>query len=169
MKSIANTETPIAITFYFHVWCTLAGLVLSIPHWTWPVRSDVPALLATGVFGGLAQCLIASAFRRGSASQLASFDYATVIWSLLIGWAVWGEVPNPAGMAGAVLIAASGIAMAKTRQPTRERRENPPTIKPFGNVPRAAAVETPAPLPDNRFAAAPTLSRLSQLGGNVIK
>jgi drug/metabolite transporter (DMT)-like permease len=168
MKSIANTETPIAISFYFHVWCTLAGLVLSIPHWTWPVRSDVPALLATGVFGGLAQCLIASAFRRGSASQLASLDYATVIWSVLIGWAVWGEIPNLAGLAGAVLIAASGIAMAKTRQPTRERRENPP-IKPFGDVPRAAMVETLELGPDNRFAAGPTLSPLSRLRGNVIK
>lgn len=29
MKSIANTEHPVAISFYFHVWCTLAGLVLS--------------------------------------------------------------------------------------------------------------------------------------------
>jgi drug/metabolite transporter (DMT)-like permease len=138
MKSIANTENPIAISFYFHVWCTLAGLALAIPHLTWPIRSDVPALLAAGIFGGLAQCLIASAFRRASASQLASYDYATVIWSLLIGWVVWKEVPNAAGMAGTLLIMASGIAMARTRQPARERREYPPT-RPSGNVPRTAA------------------------------
>jgi drug/metabolite transporter (DMT)-like permease len=138
MKSIANTENPVAISFYFHVWCTLAGLVLSIPRWTWRVRSDEPALLAAGVFGELAQCLIASAFRRASASQLASYDYATVIWSLLIGWAVWEEVPNVACMAGTLLITASGIAMAKTRQPARERREDPP-IRPSGDVPRTAA------------------------------
>ena len=138
MKSIANTENPVAISFYFHVWCTLAGLLLSIPHWTWPARSDVPALLAAGVFGGLAQCLIASAFRRGRASQLASYDYATVIWSLLIGWAVWGEVPNAAGMVGILLIAASGIAIAKIRRPARERREDPPT-RPSGGVPTTAA------------------------------
>jgi drug/metabolite transporter (DMT)-like permease len=126
VKSIANTENPIAISFYFHVWCTLAGLVLSIPHWTWPVRSDVPALLATGVLGGLAQCLIASAFRRGSVSQIAPFDYATVIWSLLIGWGVWGEATNLAGISGALLIAATGIAMAKRNRPIRERKEDPP-------------------------------------------
>jgi drug/metabolite transporter (DMT)-like permease len=138
MKSIANTEHPIAISFYFHVWCTLAGLVLAIPHWTWPARSDVPALLAAGIFGGLAQCLIASAFRRANASQLASYDYVTVIWSLLIGWAVWKEVPNVAGMVGTLLIVASGIAMARTRQPARERSENPP-IRASGDVPRTAA------------------------------
>jgi drug/metabolite transporter (DMT)-like permease len=120
MKSISGTENPIAISFYFHVWCTLAGLVLSLPNWTWPVQSDVPALLAAGVFGGLAQCLIASAFRRANASQLASYDYATVIWSLLLGWAVWDEVPNLPGMAGAMLIATSGIAMARIRQPGLE-------------------------------------------------
>jgi drug/metabolite transporter (DMT)-like permease len=149
MKSIANTENPIAISFYFHVWCTLAGLVLSIPHWTWPIGSDVPALLATGVLGGLAQCLIASAFRRGNASQLAPFDYATVIWSLVIGWAIWGEVTNLASMAGTLLIAASGIAMAKTRQSARKRRENSP-IEPSGAAPRAALVETPPLRRDNR-------------------
>jgi drug/metabolite transporter (DMT)-like permease len=135
MKSIANTENPVAMSFYFHVWCTLAGLVLSIPHWTWPARSDVAALLAAGIFGGLAQCLIASAFRRGSASQLASYDYATVIWSLLIGWTVWGEVPNVAGLAGGLLIATSGIAMAKARQPARERRQDPP-MSPTGDAPK---------------------------------
>ena len=138
MKSIVNTDHPIAISFYFHVWCTLAGLMLSIPHWTWPVKSDVPALLAAGVFGGLAHSLIASAFRRANASQLASYDYATVIWSLLIGWAVWQEVPNVAAMAGTLLIIASGIAMAKTKQPAREGKEDPP-IRPSDNVPRTAA------------------------------
>ena len=120
MKSIANTEHPNSISFYFHVWCTLAGLVLTLPNWSWPARSDVPVLLAAGVFGGLAQCLIASAFRRANATQLASYDYATVIWSLLIGWTVWDEVPNVAGMAGTLLICASGIAMARTRQPRHE-------------------------------------------------
>jgi len=146
MKSIANTESPVAIGFYFHVWCTLAGLVLSIPHWIWPVGSDVPALLATGVLGGLAQCLIASAFRRESASRLASFDYVTVIWSLLIGWAFWGESTNLAGMSGALLIAASGIGMAKTAQ--RERREDRP-ITPSTDMPRTM-VETLPARPDNR-------------------
>jgi hypothetical protein len=95
------------------------------------------ALLAAGIVGGLAQCLIASAFRRGSASQLASYDYATVIWSLLIGWAVWGEVPNAAGLAGSPLIAASGIATAKARQPAGERRRDPPT-SPVGDAPKDA-------------------------------
>lgn len=32
IKSISNTENPIAIHFYFHAWCTVAGLMLSIPH-----------------------------------------------------------------------------------------------------------------------------------------
>jgi drug/metabolite transporter (DMT)-like permease len=115
MKSVAKTEDPVAISFYFNASSTLAGVALSIPHWTWPVRSDVPALLAAGILGGLAQCLVASAFRRANASQLASYDYATIIWSLLIGWTVWGEVPNVTALAGTLLIAASGIAMAWAR------------------------------------------------------
>jgi drug/metabolite transporter (DMT)-like permease len=115
MKSVAKTEDPVAISFYSSASSTLAGIALSISHWTWPVRSDVPALLAAGILGGLAQCLIASAFSRANASQLASYDYATIIWSLLIGWTVWGEVPNLAGLAGTLLITASGIAMAWAR------------------------------------------------------
>jgi drug/metabolite transporter (DMT)-like permease len=125
MKSIASTESPAAISFYFHAWCTLAGLALTLPHWTWPARSDVPALLATGILGGLAQCLMAAAFRRARASQLAIYDYGTVAWSLLIGWAIWGEAPNVAGFAGTLLVAISGIVMAKA-EPTPRKAEGLP-------------------------------------------
>lgn len=145
MKSISNTENPIAISFYFHVWCTLAGLVLSIPHWTWPLRSDVPALMAAGVFGGIAQCLIGSAFRRANASQLASYDYATIIWSLLIGWAVWEEVPNVAGMVGTLIIAASGIAMARTRQPRLGRDKHGTRPEDIECYPECRGERSPSP------------------------
>lgn len=101
------------------------------------------------VLAGSPSAPLLAAFRRGSASELASFDYATIVWSLLIAWAIWAEVTNLASMAGALLIAASGIAMAKTRQRARERREDQP-IKPSDDVPRAAVVEMPPRRPDNR-------------------
>jgi drug/metabolite transporter (DMT)-like permease len=124
MKSVAKTEDPVAISFYFGASSTVAGIALSIPHWTWPVASDVPVLLAAGVLGGLAQWLIASAFRRANASQLAPYDYATIVWSLLVGWIIWGEVPNLTGLAGTLLIAASGIAMGRARLLAPERTQD---------------------------------------------
>lgn len=116
IRSIANTESPAAISFYFHVWCTIAGLALAIPHWTWPASSDLPALMATGILGGVGQCLIAAAFRLERSSRLASYDYATVVWSLFIGWMAWGDAPNLASLAGSILIAISGIATARLGQ-----------------------------------------------------
>lgn len=120
MKWVAKTENPVAISFYYNVSATFVGFALSVPHWTWPAWSDVPALVAAGILGGSAQCLVASAFKRANASQLASYDYATIVWSLVIGWAVWAEIPNVAGLAGTLLIAASGIAMARMREPARD-------------------------------------------------
>jgi drug/metabolite transporter (DMT)-like permease len=143
IRSIANTESPTAISFYFHAWCSIAGFALTFPNWIWPASSDLPALVATGVLGGIAQCLIAAAFRLERSSQLASYDYFTVVWSLLIGWLVWGDTPTLTGLAGTSLIAVSGFAMARVGQPDEDRREDevPQTIVDITTAPEVTSLD----------------------------
>ena len=40
---------------------------------------------------------------------VAPFDYTQLIWASLIGYFVWGELPHPATLIGAGIVAASGI------------------------------------------------------------
>jgi drug/metabolite transporter (DMT)-like permease len=57
------------------------------------------------------------AMRLGEVSAVAPFRYGTVLWALLIGIVVWGEVPNLVAVFGIVVVIAPGLFML-----ARERR-----------------------------------------------
>jgi len=40
---------------------------------------------------------------------VAPFDYIQLLWASLIGFGVWGEIPQALTMAGAVVVAGSGV------------------------------------------------------------
>ena len=45
----------------------------------------------------------------GELSVIGTFRYASILWALAIGYAVWGEVPNALASCGIVVIVASGL------------------------------------------------------------
>jgi drug/metabolite transporter (DMT)-like permease len=49
------------------------------------------------------------AFTLAEASQLAPFNYIKLVWAVLIGYAVWGDVPDPRTWLGSAIIIASGL------------------------------------------------------------
>jgi drug/metabolite transporter (DMT)-like permease len=53
--------------------------------------------------------MITSSYRFGTASMLAPFDYASMIFASIIGWVVFSEVPTRAILIGASLVIAGGV------------------------------------------------------------
>ncbi len=51
------------------------------------------------------------AFRFAPAAVVAPFDYTALLWATLLGWLLWGEIPDIATYVGAAIIIASGIAI----------------------------------------------------------
>jgi drug/metabolite transporter (DMT)-like permease len=66
-------------------------------------------LLGVGVFYALTQYLIILAYRYASAAELSPFNYTVVIFSGLLGWLFFGNVPDAGAVIGTVLICAGGI------------------------------------------------------------
>jgi drug/metabolite transporter (DMT)-like permease len=94
------------------------GLAM-IPLAPWPMPSAQAAGLvaAGGVFVAAGFYCMVQAMRLGEVSAVAPFRYGTVLWALLIGIVVWGEVPNLLAVFGIVIVIAPGLAML-----ARERR-----------------------------------------------
>ncbi|ETX27890.1 DMT family transporter [Roseivivax isoporae] len=107
-RLVAKEETS-AIVFYFSLTSSLLAL-LTLP-WGWIVPDPKQAVLlvGAGVLGGIAQILITSAYRFGEAGLLAPFDYAAMLFALVIGYAVFGEVPTAPMLAGAAIVIAAGV------------------------------------------------------------
>lgn len=74
------------------------------------VRSEhIGLFLAIAFFGTAGMTLITQAFRFASASLLAPFDYAALVWATLFGWFFWGELPDLVTYLGSAVIVASGL------------------------------------------------------------
>ena len=109
IREIGRTEPGPTIVFYF----TLAGMVLglaSLPFgWVIPDMTTLALLIAAGLIGGVGQLLLTEALRRAPVAVVAPFDYTQLVWASLLGFLVWGETPKIATLAGAVVVAASGV------------------------------------------------------------
>ena len=112
LRTIARTEGTGAIVFWYTVGCTLFGLAI-LPLFGHPHALPVYGmLLGSGVFGGAGQLAMTGALRFAPVSVVVPFDYLQIICAMLIGWSLFGDAPSMATIAGAGLIAGSGIYTA---------------------------------------------------------
>jgi drug/metabolite transporter (DMT)-like permease len=109
VRRLTATETTGAIVLYFSLLTTLLGLATIVLGWRAPPLSDFLLLALIGVLGGVGQILLTSSYRYADASVIAPFEYTTMIWALLFGWFVFGELPTRAVVGGGALVAAAGI------------------------------------------------------------
>ena len=82
----------------------------SLPQGWAPVDARAALLI-----GGAAVMLIGGylfsimVMRTGEISFVAPFRYTSLLWALLLGWAVFGDWPQPVTLAGAAIVVASGV------------------------------------------------------------
>ncbi len=68
-------------------------------------------LLLAGVFGCAGQFAITSAYRFAPAKDISVYDYTQVIFSALLGWTFFGQVPDRWSLLGYVVICGTGVLM----------------------------------------------------------
>jgi drug/metabolite transporter (DMT)-like permease len=111
VKRMTGTETPAAIVFYFAVTSTLLSF-LTLPFgWVMPQGIEWVWMIGAGITGVGGQLLLVRSYRHAEVSVLAPFTYVSMIWAVLIGWAIFDEAPTATMLAGAGLIIASGVAI----------------------------------------------------------
>jgi drug/metabolite transporter (DMT)-like permease len=80
--------------------------------WVTPNWNEILIGLLVGVASTTGQWIVVLAFRYGDASVLAPFSYIQLLWASMLGFLVFGEVPDAWTIAGAALIVASGLYTA---------------------------------------------------------
>jgi drug/metabolite transporter (DMT)-like permease len=113
-RLLAGTERTVTLLFY----TTLIGAIgfgLAFP-WFWdgrvPEGVELLLFLSLGVTGGLGHFLFTASYRYAPASTLAPMTYLQLLWAGLLGWIVFGHVPDGLSVVGMCVVAASGLAMA---------------------------------------------------------
>jgi len=93
-----------------------AGGITLTQTWT-PVDSlSLGLLFGASLFLSMAYYLLIVAMRSGEMSLVAPFRYSGLLFALLIGYVVWGDVPNLLGWAGIFLLAISGLLILRSER-----------------------------------------------------
>jgi drug/metabolite transporter (DMT)-like permease len=110
VRSLASTES--ANTLSMHQMTTLTVLyALSLPFGfilplTW---FDAGLMLFNGVTNALGQLWWTRALHLAPTSAVVPFQYLSLVWAILMGFAVWGDVPTAALLIGSAIVCASGV------------------------------------------------------------
>ena len=92
----------------------LAGLMIcglvSLPFaWTPPSMSGLGLMMVVGAIGVIGYFCVNRALQLAPASVVAPFDYSSMLWALLLGYWLFGELPTALVYVGACIVAGAGL------------------------------------------------------------
>jgi drug/metabolite transporter (DMT)-like permease len=90
--------------------CVISALVPFV--WVAPSWHDILFGVFIGVASTAGQWIVVLAFRYADASVLAPFSYTQLVWVSILGFVIFGELPDVWTVTGAVFIVASGLYTA---------------------------------------------------------
>ncbi len=111
-RKMSGTERP-ATTLLWSAGVGTAVLSCLLPfHQVWPTLAQFGLTLVLGCLASAGQWLVVLAHRQAPASVLAPFSYIQLLWSALMGFLVFANVPDRWTLTGAAIIIASGLYTA---------------------------------------------------------
>jgi len=109
LRRIAGREPSGALISAYFILLLLMSLPATIADWQAPTGHDLGLMALTGACSGIGNLLLIHAFRKASAAIVSSFLYSQLIWGVVFGAALFGELPDLVTVAGAAVIIACGI------------------------------------------------------------
>jgi S-adenosylmethionine uptake transporter len=117
-KKMVSKEHTITMLFYFSLGTTLAGLIPLPFIWETPYLGELGLLFLLGIGANLIQVCLFCAFSATEASALMPFRYVEFIFSALLGFLLFQEIPTLTTLLGSGLIIVSTfyISYVETRK-----------------------------------------------------
>jgi drug/metabolite transporter (DMT)-like permease len=81
--------------------------------WETPSPKQWLLLIWLGLLGAAGHFFMIKAFEKAPASLLAPFSYATLIWATILGFFLFGDLPDAWTILGAIIIISSGLYLVK--------------------------------------------------------
>lgn len=107
IKKLTETDSAVTISLYFGIGMIPATFALALPVLEMIDLRQFIILIFIAVTGTLAQTIMNSALEKGELALLLPFDFLRLIWSVLIGYALFSEEPTITLWLGGFLIIGS--------------------------------------------------------------
>ena len=106
---LITLSTVLSVTFF-------SGMLIVFQGWQAPQHRQLALLAAAGVLLSGGYFLLTRAMRQGQMSVVAPFRYSGLLFALLLGWLVWGDVPNAMAFCGIGLLVGAGLYMLRAKK-----------------------------------------------------
>ncbi|MEP3298300.1 MAG: DMT family transporter [Pseudoruegeria sp.] len=111
VKYLSRTETTGAIVFYFSLTSLCLSMLTAPFGWVFPTAKEFILLMIGSIAGSAGQLLLTASFRYGDASLLSPFTYSSMLWAIVLGFFVFGDLPTVQTLIGAAIVIAAGLAI----------------------------------------------------------
>ena len=106
---LITLSTAVAVTL-------LSGVMGFAQEWQPPTSTHLGLLGAASVFLSGGYYLLTISMRSGGEMSLITpFRYTGLLFAIVLGFAIWGDVPNAAAWAGIALLVGAGLYMLRGR------------------------------------------------------
>lgn len=112
IKVLTRTDSPVTITIYMGIYLTPLSLMAAIPLWQTPGLEQLAWMALIGAIGTLAQISLVQSFRIAEATAVLPMDFFKLIWSSVLGYLLFAEIPSGWSWAGGSIIFVSTTFLA---------------------------------------------------------
>jgi drug/metabolite transporter (DMT)-like permease len=109
VRGMTKTESANTLLIWQMVTVAFFQSFLLLFGWRLPTAADAGMLFASGFTNAIGQYFWTRALHLAPATAVSPFYYLMLVWALIIGFIVWGDVPTMGLLIGSAIVVASGL------------------------------------------------------------
>jgi drug/metabolite transporter (DMT)-like permease len=109
VRGMSKTESANTLLMWQMVTLAVFHAFLLVFGFRWPTPQDAALFGSMGVANAAAQYLWTKALHAAPATAVSPFYYFLLVWSLVLGFLVWGDIPTMSLLIGSGIVVASGL------------------------------------------------------------
>ena len=104
IRQLSTSEPVWLISFYFSLSIMLLSFFTIPQGWIMPDFNDFLLLSMIGIFGGVANLWLSQSYKYSEVSLVTPLKYLALVFAIIFGYLIWGEVPTLKTLFGASLV-----------------------------------------------------------------
>jgi len=125
-KALTRTETAGVIVLWQAITVTLFSLPMALWTWQHPSAWQWLGFGVCGVLGSGAHYCLTRSFRSADISSTQSVKFLDLLWSALLGWWLFADVPTQTTLLGGAVICAATLWLAQREHRRQADPMDPP-------------------------------------------
>jgi drug/metabolite transporter (DMT)-like permease len=109
VRGMTKTESANTLLMWQMTTMAVCHTFLLLFGFKWPSPTGTVMLVGSGVANAIAQYLWTRALHLAPTTAVSPFYYFLLVWALVIGYAIWGDVPTIGLLIGSCIVVGSGL------------------------------------------------------------